>query len=77
MYQYVLSKDFKPPLSLCVLHLRLELICNNDNMTPFKDNLIIVQVESPYYDQSVLNMFAEIKVSFKDFTIIFQPYLSL
>ncbi len=63
MYQYVLSKEVTPPFSLCMPHLRLELVCNDDSIIPFKDHLIIVKLESPCYDQSVLDMFAEFKVS--------------
>ena len=57
MYQYVLSKEVDPPFSLCVPHPRLVFVCSEDPVTPYKDLLIVVEVDtliSPCYDLSVL-----------------------
>lgn len=66
MYQYVLSKEVDPPFSLCVPHPRSVLVCSEDSVAPYKDILIVVEVNtpsSPCYDLSVLEMFYNTNVS--------------
>ena len=65
MYQYVLSK-VDPPFSLCVPHPRSVLVCSEDSVIPYKDILIVVEVDtlsSPCYNLSVLEMFSDTNVS--------------
>ena len=67
-----LSKEVDPPFSLCVPHPRLVLVCSEDPVTPYKDLLIVVEVDtliSPCYDLSVLRMFADTNVSYS-FSVI-------
>lgn len=67
MYQYVVSKEVVPPFALCISHPRQLLLLSNvadENVTPYKDVLILVEREDACYDQTVLHSLSDPTVSF-------------
>ena len=60
MYQYVLSKDVVPPFSL---YPRTLLILSNESVVLYGDVLFVVELETPSWDQNILDALSHKAVS--------------
>ena len=63
MYQYVLSKDVVPPFSLYLPHPRTLLILSNESVVLYGDVLFVVELETPSWDQNILDALSDKAVS--------------
>lgn len=62
LYQYIVSREISPPFSLYMAHPRSPLLFNDESLLPYKDALIMVEVEDPVYEQKILDVFMDTTV---------------